>query len=121
MILISARYISNTAQHMADSRTLCLGYGLLALVPAIYACLRPSACRLPLILPFVAYMGFNGIAGLIYILGIPDIFWGSGTRQFSEVLMHAGIMLSAVYLSNQLLVAEKNDNIFPADQCGKLF
>jgi hypothetical protein len=74
-----------------------------------------------MILPFVAYMGLNGIAGLIYILGIPDIFWESETRQFSEVLMHAGIMLAAVYLSNQLLVAEKNDNIFSADQCGKLF
>jgi hypothetical protein len=70
---------------------------------------------------YIAYTSFNGFAGIIYLLAMPDMLWGSKTRKFSEAIMHMGVVLAAVYLSNQLWLAETTDNIFSPDQCGRLF
>ncbi|KAL4744799.1 hypothetical protein BDW72DRAFT_74502 [Aspergillus terricola var. indicus] len=67
---------------MAGFRALCVGFRLLAPLPVLNATLQPSACRLPMIPHYIAYASFKGFAGIIYLLAVPDIHWGSKTRKF---------------------------------------
>jgi predicted membrane channel-forming protein YqfA (hemolysin III family) len=83
----------------------CVEFGLLTLLPTLYAFARTSASRYPMVPEFIKYLGFNTVGGLIYVLR-PLETWGLFTNlKISHFLMHVGIIGAAITFSGTLLEA----------------
>lgn len=115
--LCGLRSISQFWESKTSFREVCLGYGMLCLIPAIHASIWPSACRQPMTLHFIAFSSFNAIGGLNYVLRVPERLGGIGSRPISCFLMHISTVVAAIFLSEKLFAAKASDTTFFADEC----
>ncbi|PYH75618.1 hypothetical protein BO82DRAFT_409844 [Aspergillus uvarum CBS 121591] len=91
-----------------DFPSICLGYGILMLAPAIHASLGSSASPQAMIPSYLIYIGLNALGGLIYIFRMPDRL---GVLNGSKWVLHCCNALATMYLSNTLfatLVADQS-------------
>lgn len=91
-----------------DFLSICLGYGILLLVPAIHASLRLSTSRQAMFPSYLIYIGLNALGGPIYIFRMPDRL---GVLNGSKWVSHCCNTLAIMYLSKTLfatLVADRS-------------
>lgn len=120
MVMLSLsglRSISQFWQYKSSFPKVSLGFGMLCLIPAIHTSIWPSACRLPMALHFITFLSINAIGGLNFVLRVPERLGGIGSRPISCFIMHASIVMTAIFLSEKLFSAKASDATFLQDGC----
>lgn len=115
--LFALHSVSRYFQHNASFPELCVRYGMISILPAIHATIRPSACRLPMIPSFIAFLSLNAVSGLNLLLRVPERFSGIRSHPISCFILHASILIATTFLSERLLAAKASDATFSADEC----
>lgn len=118
--LFALHSVSRYFQYSASFPEVCVGYGMLSLLPAIHASIWPSACRLPMIPSFVAFLSLNAVGGLNFLLRVPERFRGIRSHPISCFMMHASILIAATLLSERMLTAKVSEATFSANECRRL-
>jgi hypothetical protein len=118
--LAARKFACCCLQSKANFPIICLTYGILALIPIIHATFWPSACRMPMVAHFIAYLSLNAIGGLGYILQIPERFKKFGCVFTRDFMMHAYIIIAAIFFWQKLSAACASGAIQDVDQCKKL-
>ena len=115
--LFGLRSVSQFWKYKSKFPEVCLGFGMLCLIPAIHTSIWPSACRLPMTPHFITFLSVNAIGGLNFFLRVPERLAGIRSRPTSCFIMHAGIVMAAIFLSEKLLSAKASDTTFLLDRC----
>lgn len=118
--LFALHSVSWFFQYNANFSEVCVGYGMLTLLPAIHATIWPPACRLPMIPSFIAFLSLNAVGGLNFLLRVPERFRRIRSHPISCFMLHASILMAAIFLSERIFAAKASDATFPADECRRL-